>query len=352
MNTNPKQRALIWIPDENILETLIKMDHDWGHFSWKQTYQRLCRLVYWPKLRKKTKLMLDNCDACQRVKAFKRTKLAPAEFQAPNEPFAVVHVDHLHIGSNDIIPNVTELLTIIDRFTGLLIAVPVTYANSQQSVLGFFNHFISRFGVPRILVSNNGTPFKSRLWEKCLEILGIEHRTTLPYNPQCNGKVERAHRTLLTILRAQEHIDKWPVYLPFAMLAINTYFNLENNSSPSMRAYGIQVRTPGIPIFDEAQPLKPPQYIPMGPVSMFGANWEDATWAYVKDMQRSHKLAPLLRGPFPIVEKGSRFMVLQVGSQQRKVVYHQLLPAKPQVKPLKVKRNRIKIRNYAYGITN
>jgi len=352
LNTNPRQRALIWIPDESILETLIKMDHDWGHFSWKQTYQRLRRLIYWPKLRKKNKNMLDNCDVCQRVKAFKRAKLAPAEFQAPNEPFAVVHVDHLHIGNNEIIPNVTELLTIIDRFTGLMLAIPVTYANSQQSVLGFFNHFISHFGIPKILVSDNGTPFNSGLWEKCMEILGIEHRTTLPYNPQCNRKVERAHRTLLTILRAQEHIDKWPVYLPFAVLAINTYFNLKNNSSPSMRAYVIQVRTPGIPIFDEAQPLKPPQYIPMGPVSMFGTTWEEATWAYVKDRQRNHKLAPLLKGPFPIIEKGSRFVLLQVGTQQRKFVYHQLLPAKPQVKPLKVKRNKIKIRNYAYGITN
>lgn len=205
--------------------------------------------------------------------------------------------------------------------------------------------------MPRILISDNGTPFKSKLWEKCMKTLGIEHRTTLPYNPQCNGKVERVHRTLLTILRAQEHIDKWPVYLPFAVLAINTYFNLETNSSQSMRAYGMQVRTPGVPIFDEAQPLKPPQYIPMGPVSMYGARWEDATWAYVKAIQRSHKLALLLQRPYPILEKGTRSMTLQMGSQQKKIAYHQLLPAKPQVKPFRVKNNKIKIRNYAYGVT-
>jgi len=340
-------RPRLWIPDENVVNTLIKIDHDWGHFSWKQTYQRLKRLIVWPKLRQKVKKMLDNCDACQRVKAFRRAKLAPAPFEAPNEPFAVVHVDHLHIGSNKILPNVTELLTIIDRFTGLLLAVPVTHANSEQSVLGFFNHFISHFGIPRVLVSDNGTPFKSRLWERCMEILGIEHRTILPYNPQCNGKVERAHRTLLTILRAQEHIDKWPVYLPFAVLAVNSYFNLETNTSPSMRAFGIQVKTPGMPIFDEAQPLKPPQIIPAGPVSMSGSKWEDATWAYVKTMQRKHKLAPLLHGPYPIIAKGPREMTLQMGSQLRKVSYQLLLPAKPKVKPLLVKTSVVKARNYA-----
>jgi len=89
----------------------------------------------------------------------------------------------------------------------------------------------------------------------------------------------------------------------------------------------------------------------MGPVSMYGTRWEDATWAYKKNMSRNHKLAPLLRGPYPIVEKGSRFMTLQDGSRQRKICYTQLLPAKPQVKPLKLKQTRIKIRKYAYGVS-
>jgi len=152
---------------------------------------------------------------------------------------------------------------------------------------------------------------------------------------------------LLTILRAQEHIDKWPVYLPFAVLAVNSYFNLETNTSPSMRAFGIQVKTPGMPIFDEAQPLKPPQIIPAGPISMSGSNWEEATWAYVKTIQQKHKLAPLLHGPYPIIAKGPREMTLQMGSQLRKVSYQLLLPAKPKVKPLLTKASVVKARNYA-----
>ena len=55
VKNNPKNRPLIWIPDEAILETLMKIDHEWSHFSWKQMYQRLKRLVRWPKLRKKLK---------------------------------------------------------------------------------------------------------------------------------------------------------------------------------------------------------------------------------------------------------------------------------------------------------
>jgi len=148
-------RPVLWVPDESILDTLIITDHNWSHFSWKQTYQRIKRLIYWPKLRKKVKAMLDNCSICQRVKAFRRLRLSPAKFEALNAPFEVIHVDHLYMGETKLLPHITECITMIDRFTGLLMAVPLPQANTQQSLLVFFNHIISKFGVPRILVSDN-----------------------------------------------------------------------------------------------------------------------------------------------------------------------------------------------------
>jgi len=342
---------LIWIPDESILDTLIKCDHDWCHFSWKQTYRRIRQLFFWLKLRRKVKTLLDNCDICQRIKAFRRLRLSPAPFEAPNEAFSVVHVDHLHMGENDILPNVTECLTMIDRFMGILVAVPVTHANAQQSLLAFFNHFISRYGVPKILISDNGPAFRSRLWAKAMQAIGIEHRFTLPYNPQCNGKVERVHRTLLTILRGQEKPRMWPVYLPFAMLAINTYYDLERNTSPSLKSYGFHIKTPGIPLFDNTyEGPATTKYIPKGPISMEKARWENATWAYVKVMHRSHKLNPFLHGPYLILERDGRSMKLQMGSEIKTISYQHLLPAKPKVRLLVIQlpeKSQIDLRKYA-----
>jgi transposase InsO family protein len=49
--------------------------------------------------------------------------------------------------------------------------------------------------VERVL-SDNGSPYRSRLWTAaCLE-LGIRPKRTRPYRPQTNGKIERFHRTL------------------------------------------------------------------------------------------------------------------------------------------------------------
>jgi transposase InsO family protein len=46
------------------------------------------------------------------------------------------------------------------------------------------------------VLSDNGSPYVSRLWAQTCAELGISHTRTRPYRPQTNGKIERFHRTL------------------------------------------------------------------------------------------------------------------------------------------------------------
>jgi transposase InsO family protein len=49
--------------------------------------------------------------------------------------------------------------------------------------------------VKRVL-SDNGSAYKSHLWQATCNDLGITVKKTRPYRPQTNGKIERFHRTL------------------------------------------------------------------------------------------------------------------------------------------------------------
>ncbi len=49
--------------------------------------------------------------------------------------------------------------------------------------------------VERVL-SDNGSAYRSRLWQQACRDLGITPKWTRPYRPQTNGKIERFHRTL------------------------------------------------------------------------------------------------------------------------------------------------------------
>jgi transposase InsO family protein len=54
-------------------------------------------------------------------------------------------------------------------------------------------------GVPvRRLLSDNGSPYVSRVFRAAARRLGLRHTRTRPYRPQTNGKVERWIRTVLS----------------------------------------------------------------------------------------------------------------------------------------------------------
>ena len=59
--------------------------------------------------------------------------------------------------------------------------------------VGWFNE---RGGVVERVLSDNGGAYRSRVWHRACDQLGITVKKTRPYRPQTNGKVERFHRTL------------------------------------------------------------------------------------------------------------------------------------------------------------
>ena len=50
--------------------------------------------------------------------------------------------------------------------------------------------------VQRVL-TDNGSPYKSKAWRRACRVTGVRHKLTRPYHPQTNGKVERWIRSVL-----------------------------------------------------------------------------------------------------------------------------------------------------------
>ena len=53
----------------------------------------------------------------------------------------------------------------------------------------------SIFGLPKMLVSDNGTCFTSAAFENFMRQNGIKHVRSAPFHPSCNGLAERAVQT-------------------------------------------------------------------------------------------------------------------------------------------------------------
>ena len=87
-----------------------------------------------------------------------------------------------------------------------------------------YERVIGYFGCPRKILSDRGTEFMGRIWDKLMNLLGVQHVLTSPYYPQGNGIVERSHRTIHNMLRAllvNREDEKWVDLLPEVMLTFN-----------------------------------------------------------------------------------------------------------------------------------
>ncbi|XP_028115035.1 uncharacterized protein K02A2.6-like [Camellia sinensis] len=61
-------------------------------------------------------------------------------------------------------------------------------------------NIICRFGIPKVMLSDNGTPFVNCHVGILLDTYQIKHHKSTPYYPQENGQAEATNKTLIRIL--------------------------------------------------------------------------------------------------------------------------------------------------------
>ena len=78
-----------------------------------------------------------------------------------------------------------------------------------------WEHIITQFGIPKRLISDNGTMFINKDMKNLTEAYHIKHGRSTPYYPQGNGQVEATNRVILKILKKMKHEygEKWSAHL-------------------------------------------------------------------------------------------------------------------------------------------
>ena len=120
--------------------------------------------------------------------------------------------------------------------------------------------WISRFGVPGDITSDQGRQFTSSLWSEMTEMLGVKSLRTTSYHPQCNGLVERVHRTLKERLMARCRVPgDWMLHLPLVLLGLRSTIREDGDMSPAELVFGSALRLPGELLPDPLSPSPVPQ---------------------------------------------------------------------------------------------
>ena len=162
---------------------------------------------------------------------------------APDRRFGSLHVDI--VGPLPESKGQKYLLTVIDRYTRWVEAIPMADISAETCVKSLLHGWIARFGVPGDVVADRGAQFTSSLWRRLHEQFGIQCNNTTAYHPQANGMIERVHRQLKAALMARQDQTDWMTHLPLVLLGIRTSWRAEMGCSPAELTYGTTLHLPG-----------------------------------------------------------------------------------------------------------
>ena len=125
------------------------------------------------------------------------------------------------------------------------IPVKATYSGDKLAEL-YMARIVCQHGVPKKIVSDQGSQFTSRFWQKLHEVLGTDLNFSTAYHPQTDGQTERVNQILEDMLRAcaLENQSSWDRMLPYAEFSYNNSYQSSLQMSPFEALYGRKCRTP------------------------------------------------------------------------------------------------------------
>ena len=185
-------------------DQVLRLAHDSvlaGHLGVKKTKERILAEFYWPGAQGDITRYCQSCDICQKTfPKGKVPKIPVGELPLIDTPFSRVAVDlvgPIHPSSDK---GNRFILTMMDYATRYPEAKALKYIDSNTVAEALFQMFC-RVGIPREVLSDMGKQFTSDVMKEVGRLLSIKQLTTAPYNPACNGFVERFNGTLKTMLK-------------------------------------------------------------------------------------------------------------------------------------------------------
>ncbi|GBM42481.1 Transposon Tf2-11 polyprotein [Araneus ventricosus] len=215
--------------------------HNLAHPGIAALTKLICTRYVWPGMKYQIKQSVRCCESCQRSKIQRRTKTPLGTFSLPDARYTHIHIDI--VGPLPPSEGHNYPLTIIDRFSRWPEAIPIPDMRAKTICHAIFDTWISRFGYPSVITSDQGSKLRSSIFVEFTRMLGTQKMKTTPYHPISNGIVESFHRHLKSAIKALGN-DKWSELIPITLIGIRTAVKEDLQSSCAELVYGTTLRLP------------------------------------------------------------------------------------------------------------
>lgn len=155
---------------QTLRKRAVQVSHE-GHQGMAKTKAYLRSKVWFPGMDAGVEYSVKNCASCQ--------LLAP-------EPRAMI----------------------IDEYTRYPV-VEVVRSVAAKTVIPVLDKVISAYGIPRVIKTDNGSPFQSFEFRKYMEHMGITHRRITPRWSRANAQAESFNKPLMKSVRSAHILLNW-----------------------------------------------------------------------------------------------------------------------------------------------
>ncbi|XP_077940886.1 uncharacterized protein LOC144385036 isoform X1 [Gasterosteus aculeatus] len=203
-----------------------------AHLGVEKTKERILQRFFWPGVHKEIENFCRSCPECQQV-APKPT------YRNPLIPLPIIDTPFERIGLDIVGPLPKSarghqyILVILDYATRYPEAIPLRKATARHIANELFLLSTS-LGIPKEILTDQGTPFMSRVMKELCALLKIKQLRTSVYHPQTDGLVERFNKTLKSMLRKAVGEDgrNWDHLLPYLLFAVREVPQSSTGFSP------------------------------------------------------------------------------------------------------------------------
>jgi len=244
------------------------------HPGVKRMYLSLMLRFWWPLMLQDISKFVSQCPVCKVAKPAtpqgkNRIPFPIQSMPTPKAPGDIISYDFITnmqpgastSATQTYVSEYTSLLVIVDHFSRWVDAIPLK-TREAKGVAEALLQWCSKFGFPRLLISDREKSFASEVHKLLLQLVGITARFTSAYHPEANGTTESFNGTFLPMFKAHiiemvmmyGHHMPWEQTLPGILLGYRTIIHTAMKDTPSFMFLGRDIRLPIDLLIEDALP--------------------------------------------------------------------------------------------------